>query len=119
MPWILSPSSTIWPIDSRGELPDGTVFNGPEELKRLLLARKDQFVRHLTAKLLGYALGRGLTGEDYCTVDEIADQLRRDHYSAQTLVLGIVRSVPFRYKQGTDLSASVQFPPSASQENCP
>ncbi|MBI3464275.1 MAG: DUF1592 domain-containing protein [Planctomycetes bacterium] len=90
------------PIDGRGELPDGTVFDGPDELKQLLLARKDQFVRHLTAKLLGYALGRGLTNEDYCTVDEIVDQLKNDNYAAHTLVLGIVRSVPFRYKVGTD-----------------
>jgi hypothetical protein len=95
------------PIDSRGELPDGTVFEGPDELKQLLLARKDQFVRHLTSKLLGYALGRGLSNEDYCTVDEIVDQLKKDNYSAHTLVLGIVRSVPFRYKGGTDPASSV------------
>lgn len=106
-------------IDSRGELPDGTVFEGPEELKQLLLARKDQFVRHLTSKLLGYALGRGLTNEDYCTVDEIVDQLKQDNYSGQTLVLGIVCSVPFRYKVGTDPASSVKLEPPASQEISP
>ena len=35
-------------------------FDGPAELKNALLERKDVFVRNLTAKMLGYALGRGL-----------------------------------------------------------
>ncbi len=48
-------------VDARGALPDGTTFSGPAELKLALLGRKDQFVRHLTKKMLGYALGRGLT----------------------------------------------------------
>ncbi len=30
-------------IDSTGVLPDGTKFSGPEELKQVLLSRKDQF----------------------------------------------------------------------------
>ena len=49
------------PIDSHGELPDGTQIAGPDELKKVLLERKTEFLRHLTSKLLGYALGRGLT----------------------------------------------------------
>lgn len=107
------------PIDSRGELPDGTQFDGPDQLKQLLLARKDQFLRHLTAKMLGYALGRGLTDEDYCTVDSIVDQLENHGYSSHTLILGIVRSVPFRYKEGTDPTMSVDIKPSLTQESHP
>ena len=42
-------------------MPDGTIVDGPQSLKAALLARKDQFVRNLTSKMLGYALGRGLT----------------------------------------------------------
>ncbi|MCP4191577.1 MAG: DUF1592 domain-containing protein [Planctomycetaceae bacterium] len=94
------------PIDAQGELPDGTKFNGPAELKLALLDRKDQFARHLTAKMLGYALGRGLSDEDDCVVDEMVDQLKKHDYSTHTLVLGIVKSVPFRYKQGTDPAAA-------------
>ena len=94
------------PIDAQGELPDGTKFNGPAELKLALLDRKDQFARHLTAKMLGYALGRGLSNEDGCVVDEIVDQLKKHDYSTHPLVFGIVKSVPFRYKQGTDPAAA-------------
>src|SRR6266851_5267489 len=52
------------PIDNRGELPDGTIVAGPQSLKAALLDRKDLFVRNLTAKMLGYALGRGLNAQD-------------------------------------------------------
>src|SRR4029079_8597727 len=43
-------------IDASGQLPDGTKFNGPDELKKVLLQRKDAFLRFFTGKMLGYAL---------------------------------------------------------------
>jgi Protein of unknown function (DUF1592)./Protein of unknown function (DUF1588)./Protein of unknown function (DUF1585). len=49
------------PVDNAGEMPDGTKFAGPDELKAVLLDHKDLFIRNLTNKMLGYALGRGLT----------------------------------------------------------
>ncbi|MEM7232349.1 MAG: DUF1588 domain-containing protein, partial [Planctomycetota bacterium] len=85
-------------IDSEGRLPDGTTFQGPEGLKRILLERKSEFVKHLTAKMLGYALSRGLTLEDYCTVDAIAEKVEKSGFSSHTLILEIVRSVPFLLK---------------------
>jgi hypothetical protein len=95
------------PIDASATLPDGTAFSGPEELKLVLLDRKDQIVRHLTKKMLGYALARGLTFEDYCTVENIVDSLRENDYQSHSLLMGIINSVPFRYKAGTDRSAGV------------
>ena len=89
------------PIDARASLPDGTSFDGPDELKGLLLQRKEQVVRHLTRKMLGYALSRGLSYEDFCTVEEIVADLQANDYRAHRLLLGIVNSVPFRYKAGT------------------
>jgi hypothetical protein len=86
------------PIDAEGQLPDGAKFNGPSELKQVLLARKDDFIRHLTTKMLGYALGRGLTIEDRCTVEDIARQVKEADYRSHALVAGIVSSVPFRYR---------------------
>jgi hypothetical protein len=95
------------PIDAKGEMPDGTVFDGPDQLKQALLARKELFIRHLTNKMLGYALGRGLTLEDSCTVDAIVADLARNDYKAHTLIQGIVTSVPFRYQQGTNRAIAV------------
>jgi hypothetical protein len=84
------------PVDNRGELPDGTLVEGPQSLKASLLERKDVFVRNLTAKLLGYALGRGLTIQDSCTVDRIVGELRENDYRAQKLMELIILSVPFQ-----------------------
>jgi hypothetical protein len=88
------------PVDSKGELTDGTKFDGAEELKTVLLGKKDLFIRNLTVKMLGYALGRGLRLEDSCTVDQIVARLKENDYKARTLIEEIVLSVPFRYQAG-------------------
>jgi len=88
------------PIDTAGQLPDGTKIAGPDDLKRVLLDGKDGFIRFFTGKMLGYALGRGLTPSDSCTVDRIVAKLASEDYRAQTLVREIVMSVPFRYQAG-------------------
>ncbi|MEP7363799.1 MAG: DUF1592 domain-containing protein [Acidobacteriota bacterium] len=90
------------PIDTHGVLPDGTQFEGVDGLKKVLLDRKDDILRNLVTKMLGYALGRALNVEDSCTVDRVMDALRRDNYKAHTLIEEIVLSVPFRYQRGTD-----------------
>lgn len=84
------------PVDAKGTLPDGRTFTGPEELKKVLLERKELFLTNLTSKLLGYALGRGLTAEDACAVDGIVKTLADREFKAHTLVEEIVTSVPFR-----------------------
>jgi hypothetical protein len=87
------------PIDSAGQLPDGTNVAGPEDLKRVLLERKNAFIRFFTTKMLGYALGRGLRPGDSCTVDQIAAKVEEENYSSQTLIREIVLSAPFRYQR--------------------
>jgi hypothetical protein len=88
------------PLDISGTLPTGETFSGPVELRQALLGRKDDFLRHLTAKTLGYALGRSLQDGDSCTVQHLADALKRDNYRARTLISEVVLSVPFRNTQG-------------------
>jgi cytochrome c553 len=88
------------PVDAAGVLPSGEKFNGPVELRQVLLNRKDDFVRHLTSKMLGYALGRSLQDGDQCTVQRIAGALAKDDYRARTLIREVVLSVPFRNTQG-------------------
>jgi hypothetical protein len=89
------------PVDNSGELPDGTKFQGPAELKAVLLQQKDLFVRNLTGRMLGYALGRGLTSKDFCTVDSVIAQLRANDYKSQSLIEAIVMSPPFQFQKGT------------------
>jgi len=88
------------PVDVTAQLLDGTKMNGAQELRKALLERNDLFVRNLTSKMLGYALGRGLTLKDSCTVDAIVAKLKQNGYAAQTLIEEIVLSAPFRNQAG-------------------
>ena len=58
-------------INVEGVLANGQVFSGPDGLKQVLMERKDQFLRGFIARMLGYALGRGLVNEDFYTVELI------------------------------------------------
>lgn len=82
-------------IDARGELPGKQRFASPRELKQLLLTRKDEFARTLVAKLLAFALGRRLSGYDEVVVDQLAEDLVRDQYRLDTLIVRIATSYPF------------------------
>ena len=86
------------PVDASGELPDGTKFEGPQQLKAVLLDRKGLFVRNLSNKMLGYALGRGLNRRGACVVNDLVTQVEAANYSAQTLIQTIALSMPFRYQ---------------------
>ena len=89
-------------IDTTGALADGTKFNGPVQLKTILKARKDVFVRSLAEKMLTYALGRGLERYDKRAVDEIVAYTKKNNYKFSALVTAIVVSEPFRKKRGDD-----------------
>ena len=84
------------PIDASGMLPDGTSFNGVAELRAALVRRPDRFVGTLTEKLLTYALGRGLEYYDMPAVRAIVREAAASDYRFSTLILGIVKSLPFR-----------------------
>ena len=87
------------PIDSSGNLPDGTVFEGPLGLRTLLLERRDQFVGTFTEKLLAYALGRGPEYYDRPTVRAITRAAASDNYRWSSIIVGIVQSTPFRMRR--------------------
>jgi hypothetical protein len=86
-------------LDTAGTLLDGHSFRGPVELKKLLLLRKEDYVRCLTEKLLTYALGRGVEYYDASVVREIRKSLTAKEYRFSALILEIVRSVPFQYRR--------------------
>ena len=92
-------------IDPRGELPDGTTFQGSKELQIMIrTGMRAQFVRCLSEKLLIYALGRGLEYYDECTLDKIVSGLRDEEYRFSALVIGICESDPFRKRFGEGAS---------------
>lgn len=87
------------PIDASGELPGGTRFSGPQELKAMIAGRLDDFSRNLVEKLLAYALCRKLEGYDEIVVDELVQEIAQDGYRMQTLVTAVVTSYPFTYRR--------------------
>jgi len=86
------------PIDSKGALPTGEVFDGPSELVAILNERKTEFGRCLTERMLTYALGRGVEWYDKCAVDEIVSRLNEDDRFS-TLVVGIVNTAAFQLRR--------------------
>jgi hypothetical protein len=91
-----------FPIDPSGTLPDGRTFRGPDELKKILLEKKDRFARCLAEKMLTYALGRGLTASDRPAIDRIAASMAKDGYRFSALVRAVVHSNPFRLRRGKE-----------------
>lgn len=86
------------PVDSLGQLPTGERFASPAELKKVLLARKDDVMTHLTRKLLGYALGRALNNFDKCVVDDSLKALQANGYRSSAAIETIVASYPFQHR---------------------
>jgi hypothetical protein len=86
-------------IDASGALPDGTPFNGPRELRAVLLNHPETFISTLTEKLLTYAVGRGLEYYDRPAVRAIAREAAGSDYRFSALILGIVKSPPFQMRR--------------------
>ena len=74
---------------------------GVRGLRAALAARRPQFYRTLTRKLLTFALGRGLEPSDECTVDQLVADLTAQGGHLSTLIVGIARSRPFQLRRGT------------------
>jgi hypothetical protein len=91
---------TLTPIDTAGQLPDGTPIKGPDDLRRALVERPDhQFVQALTENLMTYALGRSLDYRDMPTVRHIVRQAAADDFRFKSIVLGVVSSDAFRKRE--------------------
>jgi hypothetical protein len=83
-------------IDAAGQMPDGTQFKGPDDLRNALLARQDQFAQTFTENLMTFALGRGVKYYDMPRVREIVRESAKQDYRLSAIVLGIVGSEAFQ-----------------------
>jgi mono/diheme cytochrome c family protein len=86
-------------IDAVGVLPGDIRFSTPRELKKIIAARRDDFCRNLTGRLLAYALCRQLDGYDEVVVDQIAAAVAKDGYRLKTLVVDVVTSYQFTHRR--------------------
>ncbi|KAA5546196.1 DUF1592 domain-containing protein [Roseiconus nitratireducens] len=86
------------PIDAAGKLPSGETFDGPQALRKVLVERKHDFREQMCRKMLGYALGRSLTDADACTIEQLAERLRKQDDRILSLVEAIATSYPFTHR---------------------
>jgi hypothetical protein len=68
-------------------------------LKAALLSHPEEFVSTVSGKLLMYALGRNIQYFDEPAVRAIVKEGARGDYTFTSLVLGVVKSVPFRMRE--------------------
>jgi len=87
------------PIDASGMLASGESFNGPAELKQILLEKKKDFAENLSRRMLSYALGRGVRFQDYLTVQQLTHYLLENDFDTEGFMYELVMSFPFRYKK--------------------
>ena len=89
------------PIDVSGGLPGVGEFDGVAGLEAGLLSRPELFAGTVTEKLLTFALGRGVEYYDAPAVRKIVREAEPDGYRFLSLILGIVKSVPFQMRAST------------------
>jgi mono/diheme cytochrome c family protein len=86
------------PIDAKTTLPNGSMVDGPAELRAALFGGRDLFVRNFTEKLTMYALGRELEADDMPQVRAIVRRAAAQNHTLSAIVSGIVSSDAFRYQ---------------------
>ena len=88
-------------IDNMAVLPDGTRVDGVGGLREVLSKPPfdREFVRTVVAKLMTYAIGRGVGASDEPFIRAIMRDAAPSGYSLESLIVGIVNSVPFSMRR--------------------
>ena len=68
-------------------------------LRNVLLDEKGEFVSTATQRLLTYALGRGVEPFDMPAIRRIVRDAALADYRWSSLIMGIVKSVPFQMRR--------------------
>jgi hypothetical protein len=84
------------PVDTTGQLFDGTDISGPADLRAALLRKKDVVLLSFTRSLFTYALGRRVEPSDLPLVRRIIRDAAAQDYKISAFVTGIVESDAFR-----------------------
>ncbi|MEO5600180.1 MAG: DUF1592 domain-containing protein [Cyclobacteriaceae bacterium] len=85
-------------IDASGVMSDGRSFEGPVELKLLLMTEKAKIARNLSSKMLSYALGRSILFTDEPALRTLENCLMQNNFNPELFIIELVKSYPFRMK---------------------
>ncbi len=95
------------PIDNVVHLPTGEEAHGvPDFAAYLATHRRDDFVKTLCRKFLGYALGRSLLLSDQPLLDKMEAALRENDYRFGPLFETVVLSPQFRHQRCRDFTTA-------------
>ncbi len=87
------------PLDTKGQLYDGTPVQSPIDLRQALLKRPVPLLRTFTENLMAYALGRRVEPYDMSTVRSIVRQAEAQDHRISAYILGVVNSPAFRMQK--------------------
>ncbi len=91
------------PIDNTAELPNGESARGiPGLIEYIQQHRRQDFVRTLCRKFLGYALGRSVILSDQPLLADMEQALEQNEFRFSVLFELVVRSPQFRQQRGRD-----------------
>ena len=96
------------PLDTKGQMYDGTSVSSPAELTAALLKRPIPLVRSFTENLMAYALGRRVEDYDQPAVRTIAKEAEAKGYRISSFIMGVVNSSAFRSKRAEAVAADAQ-----------
>ena len=85
-------------VDASGIMADGTKFNGPTELKALLMKEKKKIARNFSTKMLSYALGRSTLFTDEPALQKLDACLLQNNFNPELFMIELVKSYPFLMK---------------------
>jgi hypothetical protein len=87
-----------FPIDARGQLPDGTAFDGFEGLRDAVAKHDADFARGFIEHLIEYALGRPVSFSDEELIAMILQKTKPKGYTPRAIIQELVASKEFRSK---------------------
>jgi hypothetical protein len=87
------------PVDASAVFADGTPIDGVAGLRKFLVKHRDNYVHAFVGKLMTYALGRHVDYRDQPAIRAIAREAAAGEYRWSSIVLGVVRSTPFRMRK--------------------
>jgi hypothetical protein len=86
-------------VDASGEI-DGKTFTTPVQFREMLAGRRDDFRRAFIKKMMSYALGRGMKGQDRPALESVGSEVQKDGDTVLSVVVNIAKSYPFQHARG-------------------
>ncbi|MEC9042803.1 MAG: DUF1585 domain-containing protein, partial [Verrucomicrobiota bacterium] len=83
-------------VDASGTLPDGKVFDGPEQFKKLLAGNDKKLAEAFIKNLSAYALRRLMTLDDKPYIKKILETSASKDYQLKSILQSVAESELFR-----------------------